>query len=120
MISPELAQNVVVCTPEIPSRVDVNHLVDENSSEILNTEVSDRKYIAPHPHETNSEYNLRVQWQRPGKFVSVIINVFTHAFGNVGNAVGESDCEWTDCKILEKFYEGKVLWTNIELRFVFA
>ena len=120
MISPELAQNVVVCTPEIPTGVNVNHAADENSSEFSNTEVSDRKYIVPHPHETNSEYNLRVQWQRPGKFISAIINVFPHVFGNTGYSVGESDYEWTDCKILQKFYEGKVLWANIELRFNFV
>ena len=118
--SPQLAQNVVVYTPEISTRVDSNHTTDENSSEIVNTEVSDRKYIEPHPHETSSEYNLRVQWRRTGKFISIIIAVFTNDFVDAGKAVGASDCEWTDCKILQKFYEGKVLWANIELRFIFA
>ena len=62
--SPQLAQNVVVYTPEISTRVDSNHMTDENSSEIVNTEVSDHKYIEPHPHEKSSEYNFRVlQWQ---------------------------------------------------------
>ena len=72
MISPELALNVVVCTPEIPTSVHINHVPDENSSDLVNTEVSARKYIVPHPHETSSEYNLRVQWQRAGTFINVL------------------------------------------------
>ena len=48
------------------------------------------------------------------------INVFIHDVVDVGSAVGESDCEWTDCKILRKFYEDKVLWANIELRYIFG
>ena len=72
MISPELVQNVAVCTPECPTSVCANHETDENSSELVNTEVSTRTYVVPHPHETNSEYNLRVQWERAGKFIHVI------------------------------------------------
>ena len=61
MISPELAQNVIICTPEMPENIHTNHVVDENSPDLANTEVSAREYIVPHPHETSSEYNLRVQ-----------------------------------------------------------
>ena len=72
MISTELVQDVSVCTTECATSVCINHETDENSSEPVNTEASARTYVVPHPHETSSEYNLRVQWQRAGKFVNVI------------------------------------------------
>ena len=36
-----------------------------------------------------------------------------------GASVGKSDYPWTDCKILDKFYEKKVLWAHIECRCFF-
>ena len=48
---------------------------------------------------------------------SLLYSIFTHVFVNAGSAVGFSDCEWADCKILQKYHEDKVLWADIELRF---
>ena len=60
--------SVVVDTPEIPITNAENREMNENCSTLVNVASSARKYIEPHPHETSADYNMRVQWQRKGKF----------------------------------------------------
>ena len=66
--SPDASSSAQISTPEAPPRDTNNDECIENNSDIANTNISARKYLVCHPHETSADYNLRVQWQRKGKW----------------------------------------------------
>ena len=67
MESPEASASADICTPERSTNDVVVVQPNENCSTIANSNSPERKYIEPHPHEVSLEYNMRVQWARPGK-----------------------------------------------------
>ena len=66
--SPDQPTRAHICTPETTTNTGDSAHSDENSSHRANTTSSDLKHVEPHPHETSVDYNMRVQWNRPGKF----------------------------------------------------
>ena len=59
--SPDAPTSVQISTPETLARDTDNAECIENNSIVFNTNVSARKYVPCHPHETSADYNLRVQ-----------------------------------------------------------
>ena len=117
MQSPDTSTSASALTPEMPSTLASNATHNENCSNLGNTNFSERKYVVPHPHETSLDYNLRAQWERPGKLKCTYVTFLKLNCIVAGNSVGASDFPWTDCRILDKFYEKHVLWSHIECRF---
>ena len=69
--TPVLPTSVNICTPELTTLAivdsEINDQTNENCPGIANVQISERKFVVCHPHETSADYNLKVQWNRPGK-----------------------------------------------------
>ena len=69
MDSPEALTSADIYTPVRSTNDVVVVQANKNCSNIVNLNSPGRKYIEPqpHPHEVSLDYNMRVQWERPGK-----------------------------------------------------
>ena len=72
-IIPQFLQSpTMTWTNDLQTPENINN--KENMASTTDVDDANKKYVIPHPHETSSDYNLRVQVGRPGRFNKLLLS----------------------------------------------